>query len=243
MPPRNKPLPNAINIFNCSICDKGYSRQVDYENHLRSYDHTHRVNLAEMKKLTAANANDNSRPSKAPIDMRSISIDNKPGLPKGFTKIAGAASAGGGKFTKVGTTVSSGGAAAAVKVGEKVELKAGDEKVGEKVNMKADDDKVDEKVNTKSDDEKLVEKVGEIVNEETKKDAEDVANADQMVTYVKSLEQDDSTDAEEITWEQYDVTKPTGCDHANCPGCNFTCSYDEDGWVIFDSIQRAQPIP
>ena len=26
-------------------------------------------------------------------------------------------------------------------------------------------------------------------------------------------------DTEATPWEEYDFTKPTGCDHANCPGC------------------------
>nr|GFD57533.1 hypothetical protein [Tanacetum cinerariifolium] len=30
---------------------------------------------------------------------------------------------------------------------------------------------------------------------------------------------EDDEEVEAITWEEYDFTKPTGCDHATCGGC------------------------
>ena len=41
---------------------------------------------------------------------------------------------------------------------------------------------------------------------ESKKEEEDEAMVDQ-------------DEEEPMTWEEYDFTKPTGCDHASCPGC------------------------
>lgn len=116
MPPRNNPVPNAVRLFNCAICDKGYPRQLDYENHLRSYDHNHRQRLADMKKLTASNDAESSKPKQG-LDMRSINVEDankKPGVGSRFTKIGGTgpAAAGGSRFKKVGT-----------KTGEKVEEK------------------------------------------------------------------------------------------------------------------------
>ena len=30
---------------------------------------------------------------------------------------------------------------------------------------------------------------------------------------------EDTEEEEAITWEEYDFTKPTGCDHSTCNGC------------------------
>ncbi|KAL6711228.1 hypothetical protein ACN47E_005759 [Coniothyrium glycines] len=180
MPPRNNPVPNAVRLFNCSICDKGYPRQLDYENHLRSYDHNHRQRLADMKKLTAGNDMESNKPKQG-LDMRSINIEDankKPGTGSRFTKIGGAApAAGGSRFKKVG-----------VKAGEKVDDA---KKEAEPVPLAAP--VVEEEV------------VVPEIQAAAKKD-EDEVMADE--------------DAEEaITWEEYDFTKPTGCDHASCSGC------------------------
>ncbi|KAF7443870.1 hypothetical protein A1F99_119440 [Pyrenophora tritici-repentis] len=81
MPPRNNPLPTAVRLFKCTICSKDYSRQIEYENHLRSYDHNHRQRLADMKKLTASNDTEASKPKQG-LEMRTIDVDNankKPG--------------------------------------------------------------------------------------------------------------------------------------------------------------------
>jgi hypothetical protein len=39
---------------------------------------------------------------------------------------------------------------------------------------------------------------------------------------IKTEEDTDMAEGDEeepITWEEYDFTKPTGCDHASCSGC------------------------
>ncbi|KAK4198971.1 hypothetical protein QBC40DRAFT_87849 [Triangularia verruculosa] len=59
MPPRNQTLPpaqtssarEARQAFYCQLCQKGYSRNNDYEAHLSSYDHTHKQRLKDMKAM------------------------------------------------------------------------------------------------------------------------------------------------------------------------------------------------
>lgn len=41
-------------------------------------------------------------------------------------------------------------------------------------------------------------------------------------------------DDEDITWEEYDFTKPTGCDHTSCPGCNTDGIWSGE-WVVADA--------
>jgi hypothetical protein len=182
MPPRNNPLPAAVRLFNCSICDKGYPRQLDYENHLRSYDHNHRQRLADMKKLTASNDPESNKPKQG-LDMRSINVEE-----------AGKKMGAGGRFTKIG----GGGGAMAGRGFKKVGVAVGKE--GEKKeNVKA------EVVVEKIEDKKPAAAVVAEKQVETKKD-EDTAMADE-------------DEEEAITWEEYDFTKPTGCDHSSCSGC------------------------
>lgn len=180
-----------MRLFNCTICDKGYPRQLDYENHLRSYDHNHRQRLADMKKLTASNDNESSNKPKQGLDMRSIDVENankKPGVGSRFTKIGGAggAAAAGSRFKKVG-----------VAVGAK---EGGNESVEAK-------------------------KVEDSVKVEEKKQ-EPVAATTTTTTTIPVPQADAKEDTamvegtgESITWEEYDFTKPTGCDHRSCPGC------------------------
>jgi hypothetical protein len=179
MPPRNNPLPAAVRLFNCAICDKGYPRQVDYENHLRSYDHNHRQRLADMKKLTANNDLESNKPKQS-LDMRAINVDE-----------AGKKTGAGGRFTKI-----SGGGAIAGRGFKKVGVAVGGTKAVEKKEP-AEPVKVEETV---------------------------VAVEDVPVKSVEAKVEGDadigSEDEEDsVTWEEYDFTKPTGCDHANCPGC------------------------
>ncbi|KAL5120715.1 hypothetical protein ACEQ8H_001464 [Pleosporales sp. CAS-2024a] len=188
MPPRNNPLPAAVRLFNCTICDKGYPRQVDYENHLRSYDHNHRQRLADMKKLTASNADPESQKPKQGLDMRSINVDDaarKMGAGGRFTKIGGAMAAGKG-FKKVGVAV--GGENKVEAVVDKSEVKNAEP--GRQA------DKVAE---IKAANHVLVGEAHEGEEEKKKEEEEEVEDA--------------------ITWDEYDFTKPTGCDHASCAGC------------------------
>lgn len=78
-------------MFDCKLCNKAYARQVDYENHLGSYDHTHRERVDNAKKLTAANESDLSRPTKGGIDMRNLPDSGKMNKMAGtkFTAAAG----------------------------------------------------------------------------------------------------------------------------------------------------------
>lgn len=182
MPPRNNPVPNAMRLFNCAICDKGYPRQLDYENHLRSYDHNHRQRLADMKKLTASNDAEGQKPKQG-VELRALDAKASGSslAGKGFKKIGGAAGLGkgftkiGGGFKKVGVPVG--------KEGEK--SKDADVVVAEAV-VAPVEAVVQEKPSTE-------EKEGDVVMEDTEEEA--------------------------ITWEEYDFTKPTGCDHSTCNGC------------------------
>ncbi|KAI4693544.1 uncharacterized protein J4E88_001917 [Alternaria novae-zelandiae] len=203
MPPRNNPLPAAVRLFNCTICDKGYPRQLDYENHLRSYDHNHRQRLADMKKLTASNDTESNKPKQG-LEMRSIDVENankKPGVGSRFTKIGGGGgnAAAGGRFKKVGVAV--GG-------------KDGVEEKAEVVVVKTED------VAEKSV-EVPVAAAMPVAEAEVKKE-EDTVMADDAKT-------------DEITWEEYDFTKPTGCNHASCPGCK-TDGIWSGGWVSVDAV-------
>jgi hypothetical protein len=99
----------------------------------------------------------------------------------------------GGRFTKIGGGGVMGGAGKGFK---KVGVAVGKE--GEK---KVEVVKVEGKEK-----EVLVEAVPEKSVENMKKKEEDTVMADQ-----------DEEDA--VTWEEYDFTKPTGCDHSSCSGC------------------------
>lgn len=189
MPPRNAPAPNAMRLFNCPICDKGYPRQLDYENHLRSYDHNHRQRLADMKKLTASNDAEGAKPKQG-VELQRVEMASaaKTGPGARFTKIGAAGGLGrgftrvGGGFRKVGTVVGR-------EEGREAEKEKGE---GESVSV-----------------EKVVE-----TQHEPGKDA-DVVMAEVL---------DDV-----VSWEEYDFTKPTGCDHATCAGCRTDGIWG--GWV------------
>lgn len=203
MPPRNNPVPNAMRLFNCTICDKGYPRQLDYENHLRSYDHNHRQRLADMKKLTASNDADAQKPKQG-VELRALDNKASGGLAgKGFTKIGGAAGLGkgftkiGGGFKKVGTAVG---------------------KEGEKKKEEVDDVKAVPVVSSEPAGASVEAVQAKVVQAEKAKE-EDVVMGD-----------DEGQEGDAITWEQYDFTKPTGCDHASCGGCK-TDGIWSGGWV------------
>ncbi|CAI6340597.1 unnamed protein product [Periconia digitata] len=224
MAPRNAPLPNAVNIFNCTLCSKGYPRQIDYDNHLRSYDHNHRARLNEMSKLTAAHEGESSRPKKSVIDMRSLPTNDsgKVALGSRFTKIGGTGAAGGGsRFKKVGVAVN-------------------DSRSGQTDDATAPAE--------------IIKEAAKSV-EPTTTDAIKVAPASTVAPAADHViikqagippqdgdlvmvdaEEEEEEDDEVIDWEEYDVTKPTGCDHATCPGCPSTkTEVDEDGWLILGS--------
>lgn len=216
MPPRNAPLPNAVNLFKCAICDKGYPRQTDYENHLRSYDHNHRQRLAEMKKLTDANASDAPRSSKGLLDLRTMpqgaEAKKAAALGPRFKKVGGAAGAAAGATT---------GGSRFKKIGAAVDDAKGDAKVVKKEESSQIDPPATEKEATGA-----VAEVSSSTQVDTKTN-EDVIMAD---------DDDNDEDDEPVTWEEYDVTKPSECDHANCPGCAALANpvYD-NGWLVLGS--------
>ena len=165
-----------------------------------------------MKKLTAANEGDSARSSKGPLDMRSIPLGDtskKQGLGSRFKKIgsAPAAATTGGRFKKVG-----------VAVGE-----TKDEE-GEK---------------TKKDEVKEVDLKSDITHLD--KESSTVVTDVEGETQVEAKQEDDvvmmdGNEDEDITWEEYDFTKPSDCDHANCPGCVAPESLVyEDGWLVLSS--------
>ncbi|KAH9877135.1 hypothetical protein IAQ61_002498 [Plenodomus lingam] len=195
MPPRNNPVPNAVRLFNCAICDKGYPRQLDYENHLRSYDHNHRQRLADMKKLTANNDSEGNKPKQG-LDMRTINVEDankKPGVGSRFTKIGGGAAASGSRFKKVG-----------VAVGKEAEKKEADKEEEEPVVQSVEVDVANVRHGEKE--------------SATEAASHQVGEAQKEVLATKSEGGEEDGD-EDITWEKYDFTKPTGCDHQSCPGC------------------------
>ena len=185
MPPRNNPVPNAMRLFNCSICDKGYPRQLDYENHLRSYDHNHRQRLSDMKKLTASNDAEGQKPKQG-IELQRLegNAGGKTGSGSRFTKIGGGTTTAGKGFTKIG---------------------GGFKKVG--TSMKREGEKKGK------DEEKAVAASGPVpeVEVEVGKQAEGKKDEDIVMG--------DDDKEEVISWQEYDFTKPTGCDHASCGGC------------------------
>lgn len=273
---RNAPLPNAVNIFNCAICDKGYPRQTDYENHLRSYDHNHRQRLAEMKKLTDANANasDAPRQSKGPLDMRAIPQADQSQVPLGprFRKV-GPATTGGSRFKKVGVQVRDTkpeeASKPASKQGGHVGTKEGDANVATAQEGATNSKNAQEGANTKNaqeaanvelHDDAHVETISNLHKDEdvvmgdsyddsdgngdghnSYSDShgygngngngdedvdEDVDRAKDAYEFKDGYGNDDEDEDEDeiedddvISWEEYDPTKPSDCDHATCPGC------------------------
>jgi len=169
--------------------------------------------------------------------MRAIPVDGggkKPGLAKGFTKIGGGAGAGtgGSRFKKVGKVVAGSGVGKDEKdVGESVKADVAKdmkvEDVKKDIEM-ADAQKVEPAPSTTITQIPVTDAIPE-KQAEPKKD-EDVV----MV---------ESEEAVVIPWEEYDFTKPTDCDHANCLGCNATATYDEDGWVVLGSAEKMSVEP
>lgn len=237
MPPRNNPAPNAVRLFNCSLCDKGYPRQVEYENHLSSYDHNHRQRLADMKQLTASN-DTSSKPKQGP-DMRGINMDDAkkmPGLGRGFTKVAGSAPAASkSNFKKVGVKV--GGVPEQEKKEDELTILPSIEKEPAEKPMK---DIVATKPTAKDVSAVTLGAAAEIEAAAAPKViAEDGFAVASKVAVTKNedadmAEGDDNGDSEEeLDWEPYDFTKPTGCDHVNCAGCKTEGIWSKK-WIIPD---------
>ncbi|CCJ30554.1 unnamed protein product [Pneumocystis jirovecii] len=54
---RTESAREALQSFFCKLCDKGYSRISEYENHLSSYEHNHRKRFREMKEMQRVSSN------------------------------------------------------------------------------------------------------------------------------------------------------------------------------------------
>jgi hypothetical protein len=143
-----------------------------------------------MKKLTASNETESSKPKAGP-EMRSIDIE-------GANKKPGV----GSRFTKIG---GNGGAPAGgsrfKKVGVAVSGKDGASYEGVEVKKEEGDVKVED-----------VPVVGEV-------GVPAVAAAMPEIKTEEDMDMVEGEEEESVTWEEYDFTKPTGCDHASCPGC------------------------
>jgi hypothetical protein len=217
---------------------------------LRSYDHCHRQREVDAKKISARNEPEKGKKKRGIDDMRPVAIDTANKRPAGlgprFTKVTGgAAGAGGGRFKKVGVVVSEGKqkeddaakkeSDAAQKQSEEdaqlAELLKQQEAVRAQIErLQAEKEK---KAATES---------PRPVPTSTAQTPAPAPNADQDVAMAgieepehASPEKHDEETAknadageEAITWEEYDFTKPTGCDHATCPGCKTDGIWEDD---------------
>ncbi|KAL2215252.1 hypothetical protein M432DRAFT_593824 [Thermoascus aurantiacus ATCC 26904] len=50
--PKTDSARSALSSFTCTLCNKSYSRQPEYEAHISSYDHQHRKRLRDLKQLS-----------------------------------------------------------------------------------------------------------------------------------------------------------------------------------------------
>jgi hypothetical protein len=172
-----------------------------------------------MKKLTAQN--EIEKPSKGPVDMRSIPMgdaNKSAGLGSRFKKIGAAGGvAGGNRFKKVGVAVggtTTGATEPAKTAGAAVATKPATIDVQKEAQMNKADSTPTAAV--------AQEPVADVVAEK-----QEDAKKDEDVIMVEADEE------ELIVWEEYDFTKPTGCDHTNCPGCKPTMGGTyEDGWLV-----------
>jgi hypothetical protein len=145
-----------------------------------------------MKKLTASNEGESSTKPKQGLDMRSIDVENankKPGVGSRFTKIGGG-----------------GGAGAAGSRFKKVGVAVGGkEKEGGNEGVEIKKDEIVAKAEVK-----VQEPAATVAATAVPSSQTDVKADTTMV---------DADAGETVTWEEYDFTKPTGCDHTSCPGC------------------------
>lgn len=189
-----------------------------------------------MKQITAKKGENSSRP-KVPHDMSTIGTGNtkKPVLGAGFTRITGP----GAGFKKVGKVTSG--------------------TVGRQDSKKSEEDLTKSKEAGKESGRGLDTNAGAMITAETvsrevktsdsRREVEGAAGRSDRESNTENQEErkdDDDVamggcegnDAEAITWEEYDPTKPTDCEHANCPGCCATATeYDEQGWVVLPNYK------
>ena len=162
-----------------------------------------------MKKLTASNETESSKPKQG-LEMRSIDVENankKPGVGSRFTKIGGGGAAG--AAGAAGGRFKKVGVAVSGKEGgyEDVSGKTGEDtkKVVDSVEVPA-----------------AAAAAAMPIVEADVKNEEDVVMAN-------------DEEGDEITWGEYDFTKPTGCDHASCPGCKTDGIWSGE-WMAVDAV-------
>ncbi|KAF2097933.1 hypothetical protein NA57DRAFT_57106 [Rhizodiscina lignyota] len=122
----------ALKSFYCNLCNKGYSRSTEFEQHESSYDHQHKKRLTAMKRMQRdPNAAEKARRAERKADEKAGLLAIKP------IKIAtsGTSKAGAG-FTKAGfksafTPVSDGVEETGKPAAGFKRIDAGDEKVEE----------------------------------------------------------------------------------------------------------------
>jgi hypothetical protein len=161
-----------------------------------------------MKKLTASNETESSKPKQG-LEMRSIDVENankKPGVGSRFTKIGG-----GGAVGAAGGRFKKVGVAVSGKEG-------GHEDVSGK---------------TGEDTKKVVDSVEVPAAAAAAAAAMPIVDAD--VKKEENVVMANDEEGEEITWEEYDFTKPTGCDHASCPGCKTDGIWSGE-WMAVDAV-------
>ncbi|KAK9454323.1 hypothetical protein V1511DRAFT_511681 [Dipodascopsis uninucleata] len=76
--PRTEAAKQALRSFYCDLCQKGYSRMDEYENHTNSYEHQHRkrfLELRQMQRDSSSIAQRREREAKE-SGMRAISIES-----------------------------------------------------------------------------------------------------------------------------------------------------------------------
>jgi cell division protein FtsB len=203
-----------------------------------------------MKKITARNEGEREK-KRGAGDMRSMPLDGGNKKPGGggprFTKVAGAPAG----FQKVGVAVQSSDSKKEETPVEKAQ-NAGPSKEEEEQDQLAKLLKEQEemqkkiaKLKAEAEAKKttappVTEPVAELeqsVRGTTQKEPkpEDVAmSGTEEIELVPGSQRgeeqrmDLDDEDENITWEQYDFTKPTGCDHTTCPGCKTDGIWDGD---------------
>ena len=198
-----------------------------------------------MKKITAANDNDNSRTGKRGLDeMRSIPVDGgaKAGLGRGFKKVGVDTSAGGGGgFKKVGVAVE-GAPSGFKRVGVTTSISAapsGFKKVGvvaqsggsSSVNVTKTSgesvpfppgEPVPGKIDTapSRDDSKNLTPVATVEKGDLGEAQKSVEGNEKGIEGGEDVTMAEGNE-EELPWgeRRYDFRRPTGCNHETCPGC------------------------
>lgn len=169
-----------------------------------------------MKKLTARNEAESKPEKKRDGELKSMPVQG--GLAgKGFTKVGG-----GGGFTKVGGGTGGG----FKKVGTAVGSGNGDSK-------KEEESKLEKMMREQEDLQRRIDvlKAAEASKQGTESPTPTHAANQKDAVADQKTNKDikmGGTEEEESEWEEYDFTKPTGCDHANCRGCKVEGIWDDD---------------